>query len=118
MFHHRNMAVNGLFPGLTTTRSVSNLGTFETVVIIQPVVSNGGGGYVPVRRGQRPDRYKVTVRVSYDGKTHEDSVIVDDIEARVQAELHGITEFNETEVMISINGIQVNKSNPIITITK
>lgn len=119
MFDHKNLALGGFYPGLVTTLSVANLGTFDVEVIITPVVpSGGGGGYVPISRGQKPDRYRVTVRVIHGQRRYEESVIVDDLQARVTAKVNGITVFTEDEVMISINGVQVNKSNPIFTITK
>ncbi len=118
MFDHKNLALGGFYPGLVTTLSVANLGTFDVEVIITPVVSGGGGGYVPVVRGQKPDRYRVTVRVIHGQRRYEESIIVDDFQARITAKMNGITEFVTDEVMISINGVQVNKSNPIFTITK
>jgi hypothetical protein len=118
MFDKENLALGGLFPGLVTTNSIANLGTFTVEVIIQPVVSNGGGGWVPVSRGQRPDRYLVTVKITYDGETYETSKVVDDDRAKIDAKLNGITEFTPEEVMVSINGVQVtNKSKHTVSIS-
>jgi hypothetical protein len=83
------------------------LGTFEVEVIITPVSPSSGGGWAPTPIGQKPDRYRVTVRVKHNGKLYVDSVIVDDTEARVYAKLNGIETFTENEVMISVNGVQV-----------
>lgn len=44
--------------------------------------------------------------------------MVDDLQAKVTARVNGITEFSEDQVMISVNGVRVNKSNPVYTITK
>jgi hypothetical protein len=38
MFEHRNMALDGMFPGLQSTFSIALRGEFETEVIIVPVV--------------------------------------------------------------------------------
>lgn len=107
MFYHRNMAVNGLSPNEINTRSIANQGTFETVVIIEPVIRSSGGGYVPVPRGQKPDRYRVTIKVTINGKTHQETQIVDDLNARVTARILGIEKFEPDTVMVSINGVQV-----------
>jgi hypothetical protein len=119
MFDHKNLALGGFYPGLVTTRSIANLGTFDVEVIIPPVVpSGGGGGYFPVARNQKPERYRVTVRVSYNGKRYEDSVIVDDYEARVIAKKNGIKIFTETDPMVSLNGVQVTDQQEIIVRAK
>ena len=103
------MAASGLFPGLKSTLSIANLGHFEREVIIEPVVRSGGGGYVRAPIGMKPDRYRVTVRVKFKGKWHEETRIVDDNEARVEAKINGIKVFTENDVMISVNGVQVKK---------
>lgn len=118
MFNALSLATGGLYPGLVTPFSIAMLGSFDVEVIIEPVILGGGGGYVPAPRWQKPDRYRVTVRVYHNGKRYEETAIVDDNEARVMARMNGIEKFSEDEVMVSFNGIQVNKSNPIITITK
>lgn len=106
MFYHRNLALNGLYPGVTSIRSISNMGMFETTVIIEPVKSSGGG-YVPVAKGEKPDRYRVTIRVIVNGKKYEETYIVDDHEARIMANVHGVMIFTEDVVMVAVNGVQV-----------
>jgi hypothetical protein len=49
---------------------------------------------------------------------HEETRIVDDTQARISANFYGISNFKTDEVMISYNGVQVIKSNPIFTFTK
>ena len=115
MFYHKNLAVDGLFPGIISKRSVSNLGTFETTIIIEPVKpASTGGGYVPVARGEKPDRYRVTIRVVINGKRFEDTYIVDDTKARVMAALHGVDTFTEDRVMVTVNGVQVFNESEIM----
>lgn len=69
MFDTRNFALLGLYPGITSTRSIANLGQFEVEIIIEPEVPSlgGGSGYIsPV-----PSKYILTIRVSRKGKTWE-----------------------------------------------
>jgi hypothetical protein len=118
MFYHQNLALEGLFPGVSSFESIANKGHLEREVIIEPVVGNGGGGYVPVPKGQKPERYRVTVRVTINGKRYEETQIVDDNQARVLAQLSGITLFSDTETMVSVNGIQVfENTEPSIKVT-
>ena len=105
MFYHQSLAVHGLWPEFLSPGSIANLGHFETEVVITPVVRTGGGGYVPSFKG-KPDRYEVRVRVRIWDKWYEEVAIVSDDKARVSAEFHGITEFKDNAVMISVNGVQ------------
>ena len=118
MFFHQNLALEGLFPGVFSFTSAANKGYLEKEVIIVPVVSTGGGGYVPAARGQKPERYRVTIRVKVNGNTYEETQIVDDNKARVLAELSGITVFTEDQTMVSFNGVQVfENTEPTIKVT-
>lgn len=121
MFEHKNLAVQGLFPGQVTTRSIANLGTYETEVIIEPVIphSSGGGGwggFVPAPLHRKPTHFRVTVRIKYNGKWYEDTQIVDEKQARVIATLKGIKNFSTNNVMVSVNGVQIYEQEQI-TIT-
>ncbi len=120
MFEHKNLAVQGLFPGQVTTRSVANLGTYEIEVIIQPVVPrSGGGGFVPAPLHIKPTHYRVTVRVKYNGKWYEDTQIVDEHNASVIATLKGIKNFQTGNVMVSVNGVQIFEQEQIkITVNR
>ena len=72
MFYHRNLATHGLFPGVTTHRSVANLGHYEVEIIIRPVTGGGGGGtkwLTPIK-----DR-EIIIRVTKDGETWEASYV-------------------------------------------
>lgn len=66
MFFHKNFALNGLFPGLVTHRSIANLGQFEIEITIEPVYTQGGGGGVP--SNVKSDKYKVKIRITRKGK--------------------------------------------------
>lgn len=122
------MATMGLTPGIVTRRSVANLGMFETIVIIVPVPSTGGGGtggpsYPSAYPSSYPDpsyssninifgdaptsKYKVTVAIKIGDKWYEETRIVDAEEARVIASLKGITTFDEDGPMVAVDGIQV-----------
>lgn len=68
MFDHRNLATEGLYPGLVSTFSIAILGALEFEIIIEPEVPLGGGaGFV------RPidAKYILTIRVSRKGKVWE-----------------------------------------------
>ena len=105
MFYHQSMATQGLWAEFLSPRSIANLGHYETEVIITPVIQTGGGGYVPSFRG-KPDRYEVRVRVRIGDRWYEEVAIVSDDKARVSAQLHGITEFKNDTIMVSVNGVQ------------
>lgn len=109
------MALNGLFPGLVTTRSVANLGTFEIEVIIEPIRPSGGGGYVP---GDRKDKYKVTIRISMkSGKTWKLERIVSNTLARVVARLMKIKlEVEETPQIVVHSVTATTESKPDIKV--
>lgn len=107
MFNIANVAMDGMFPGMFSTFGVASLGLLEKTVTIVPVVTSQGGGYVPAAIGQKPDRYRVTIRIIFNGKVYEDTVYVADTRARIIAKLNGIYEFVDDDVMISVNGIQV-----------
>lgn len=115
MFDHRNYASNGFYPGLYEPFSAANNGILDKEVIITPVIrdTGGGGGWVPSLSG-KPDRYRVEVKLRYNGKEYIDSKIVDDNEARIIAELHGVTKFETDKVIVIVNGVQ--KFEPIITV--
>ncbi len=108
MFDHVNFAVDGLMPGFFNHASIANGGVFDVQVTIEPVIPAPGGGYVPWTNASqvKPDRYRVTVVVTINGKKYSDSQVVDDNQARVIAKFNGI-EFDETTTMISVNGVQV-----------
>jgi hypothetical protein len=111
MFSHLNFAMDGLYPGMFSPAALATGGAYETQVTIEPVVVSpgGGGGYMPWTPsvGTKPDRYRVTVIVRFNGKEYRDVQIVDDTTARVFAEFHGIKEFSSESVMVSVNGVQV-----------
>jgi hypothetical protein len=112
---HQNLALMGLWPEAITSTSIANLGYYETEITITPVVqSSGGGGYVPSFRGT-PDRYEVKIRIKFNDKVYEDISTVTDDMARVTAELYGISEFREDNIMVAINGIQIHNSEVSIT---
>ena len=121
MFSHLNFAVDGLFPGMFNPVTLATGGVFETEVIIEPVIpasGGGGGGYVPwvPSIGSKPDRYRVTVIVRFNGKVYKDVQIVDDTNARVLAQFHGIQKFTDESTMVSVNGVQVIKEQQEVSI--
>ncbi len=118
MFDHVNFAVDGLMPGFFNHASAAISGAFEVQVIIEPVIPASGGGYVPWTKASqvKPDRYRVTVVVTVNGKKYSDSQVVDDNQARVIAKFNGI-DFDETTTMISVNGVQVFNEQAQVKIT-
>lgn len=107
MFDHKNMAVDGMYPGLQSTFQIAMSGVFETEVIITPVVPTGGGGFVSAPLHLRAKHFRVTVRVKYNGVWYEDTQVVDEKQARVIAQLKGIKSFSPGNVMVSVNGVQI-----------
>lgn len=107
VFDHKNFAVDGLYPGLVTTRSIAVLGVFDIEVIIEPIrPSLGGGGYVP---NSKIDKYKVTIRVSMkSGKVWNYSKVVSNTMARVVAKSLGVKL--EEKPIITIHSVRT--SNP------
>lgn len=110
MFVHTDIAMLGLYPnknGFFYHKSCALRG--ETYVEISRI--NGGGGGpsngLGVYENVRSARYCVFVRVKLNGVWTEDSVVVDDFQARVSASLYGIETFSENDAMISVNGIQI-----------
>lgn len=109
MFEHKNMALEGMYPGMQSTFQIALRGEFETEVIITPVVPQytGGGGFVSAPLHLRAKHFRVTVRVKFNGKWYEETQIVDEKEARVIAALKGIKSFSTGSVMVSVNGMQI-----------
>ena len=109
MFNHKNLAVEGMYPGMQTTFSIALRGEYETEVIITPVIPSpqGGGGFVGTPLHIRARHFRVTVRIKYNGKWYEDTQVVDDKQARVIAQLKGIKSFSPGNVMVSVNGVQI-----------
>jgi hypothetical protein len=103
-----NFALDGLYPGLVTTQSIASLGYLVSVVVISPVVRElGGGGWGPVPLGGHAENYRVTIRVKTGDRVYEETLIVDDNTARIVAKLNGISHFDENNVMVSVNQVQV-----------
>lgn len=90
MFDHKNFALNGLFPGLVTTRSIANLGAFEIEVIITPVQPSFGGGGFGVPISSSFNKYKVKIRITRNGKTWEYERVVGSTMAKVVASITNI----------------------------
>ena len=110
MFNHKNFALNGLFPGLVSTRSVANLGHFEIEVIIEPVYpQGGGGGYVPRPLNDRPTKYRIVIRITRNGKTWKYEQIVSTAVAKVTAKLIGKTLVEPTVSVVNTSMVQQNE---------
>jgi hypothetical protein len=89
MFDTRNMATLGLYPGLTTLRSIANMGHFEVEIIIEPEVPSftGGGASGPWTVPQT--KYLLKIRVSRKGKTWEYNSKLNQSTAKVLAKFLG-----------------------------
>lgn len=111
MFDHRNFALHGLFPGITTHISIANLGHFEVEIIIKPVTPTGGGGggwLHPIK-----DR-EITIRVTKDGQTWEATYTTSKYFAdkliSVTAQLKGIRlKLSEITVRVKKFGINIKE---------
>lgn len=119
MFSHVAAATLGLSPNAFTLLGLANQGLFYTEVIIEPVVpSYGGGGYVGAPIGTRATHYRVTVRVTFNGKVYTDTKILDELNAKVFAQLRGIKFFKTDEIMVAVNGIQITEQADIKIIVR
>lgn len=105
MFNHKSFATGGLFPGLVTTRSVANLGSFEIEVIIEPVSPGvGGGGYhQPVKA-----KYKIKIRVTRKNKVWDFESEITDVTARVMAKILRVELKKEPTVQVTSAKIKTN----------
>tara|TARA_R110000772_G_scaffold81358_3_gene173080 strand:+ start:295 stop:630 length:336 start_codon:yes stop_codon:yes gene_type:complete len=86
-FDHRNFATEGLFPGLVTTRSIANLGSFEIEVTITPAGPAGGGGGYWEDVPQNKRDYRINIRVTRKGKVWDYERVVNNWSAKVLAKL-------------------------------
>lgn len=109
MFNHKQLALDGMYPGLQQTFQIALRGEFDTEVIIEPVAPLPGGGWAPANKGTLAKHFRVTVRVKFNGKWYQDSQIVDEYKARVIAYLRGIHIFSQDDTTVSINGKQVTE---------
>jgi hypothetical protein len=111
VFDHKNFALLGLFPGITSHRSIANLGHFEVEISIQPVYPSGGGYvYEPIGRTS-VDKYKIKIRITRKGKTWEYEKIVGFATASVIAKLVKI-EIQEPTFEITTN---IKTEEPTVT---
>lgn len=109
MFDHKNLALDGCYPGFVNNQSMVNLGVYRSEVTIFPVYEeiSGGGGYShysPTIR-KNPKYYIVIIQVFFDGKTYEEKRHVDEKEARIIAKLHGMVF--KKEPIVAVNGLQI-----------
>lgn len=117
MFDHRNLATEGLYPGLVSTFSIAVLGALEIEVIIEPVVpSFGGGGYgVPL---PQKDKYRVRIRIKRKGKVWEYENIVSSTTARIIAKLMKVEKKDPEVVLENVRASIVQDVDPTIKVTK
>jgi hypothetical protein len=87
VFDHKNFALNGLYPGMTSTRSIANLGHFEVEVTIEPVGPGFGGGGYYEPYSPSSTKYKVKMRITRKGKTWEYEQIVGSTTAKIIAKV-------------------------------
>lgn len=115
MFNHKNAAVEGLYPGMTTHKSIANLGLFDFEITIEPQPPSGFGGggfYSPLNVG--PTKYKVKIKITRKGKTWEYEQIVGLTMAKVLAK---VTKIKIAEPTFSIvNTSMVENTEPVIKV--
>ena len=117
MFDHKNLATEGLYPGLVSTFSIAVLGALEIEVIIEPVVPGfgGGGGFDVVL--PRKDKYKLRIIVRRKGKTWNYETIITDTTARVIAKIAGVKK-KEASVVVESVQAKIDREEPTIKVTK
>lgn len=114
MFDHRNLATGGLFPGITTHRSIANLGHFEIEVTIERWPRGGGGWY---DQTDDEDKYRITIRVtSKKGKVWDYSTVVSEETANVVAKLVNIKLHDHPTIVV--HSVTVNAQDPQIKVYK
>lgn len=127
MFHHKNMAVDGLYPGLTTHWSIAVLGHLEFILDIVTPPTSGGGGVVgsigpisgiPNREVTITVRYKehlLTKTYSVYWPTNKLKFIVSNWYSRIknivfgQASINKVDTMTNTAPMADTTSIQVSK---------
>lgn len=116
-FDHENFALNGLYPGMVTTRSIANIGHLKVEVIIEPL---GRGGPVSTTDlSRKEDKYKVTFRVTYKSKVYEYSSIVGSWRANIYAKLLGVELITPPEPIVTMESVNVVKPEEItVKVTK
>lgn len=118
-FFHRNFATHGLFPGITSHRSVANLGQYEIEIIVKPVtptVGGGGGGWLhPIK-----DR-EITIRITKNGETWETTQVTSKYFAdgliKVFAKLVGFRTLT-SNIVVRIKNFGINIKEIFVTSKK
>lgn len=117
-FDHENFAVNGLYPGMVTTRSIANIGHLKVEVIIEKI-RGGGGTARTTDLSRKEDKYKVTFRVTYKAKVYEYSSIVGSWRANVYAKLLGVELLTPPEPTVTMESVNVvNPEEITVKVTK
>ena len=116
-FDHENFALNGLYPGLVTTRSIANIGHLKVEVIIEPL---GRGGPVDTTDlSKRKDKYKVTIRVTYKSRVFEYYREVGRWEANIYAKMLGVELMTPPDPTITMESVAVKDPEEItVKVTK
>lgn len=118
-FDHENFALNGLYPGLVTTRSIANIGHLKVDVIIEPITDVGRGIADTTRLSKKKDKYKVTIRVTYKTRVYEYSSIVGEWVANIYARLLGVELMKPVDPTITMESVTVKRPEEItVEVTK
>lgn len=118
-FDHENFALNGLYPGLVTTRSIANIGHLKVEVIIEPIVGGRTGPASTTDLSKRKDKYKVTIRVTYKTKIYEYSREVGRWEANIYAKMLGVELMTPPDPTITMESVTVKDPEEItVKVTK
>lgn len=118
-FDHENFALNGLYPGMVTTRSIANIGHLKVEVIIEPVDDVGRGIADTTRISGRKDKYKVTIRVTYKNRVYEYSSIVGSWVANIYARMLGVELKKPVDPTITMESVTVKRPEEItVEVTK
>lgn len=118
-FDHENFALNGLYPGMVTTRSIANIGHLKVEVIIQPITDVGRGTADTTRLSKKKDKYLVTIRVTYKTRVYEYSREVGRWEANVYAKMLGVELMTPPDPTITMDSVTVKQPEEItVEVTK
>lgn len=111
-FDHENFAVNGLYPGLVTTRSIANIGHLEIEIVIEGLAPPGIAD--TTRLSKKKDKYKVTIRVTYKSRVYEYSSIVGEWLANIYAKLICVELKKPMDPIVTMESVTVKGPEEII----
>ncbi len=113
MFDHRNLATEGLYPGLVSTFSIAVLGALEFEITLEKIGGGGFGGPV-----LRKDKYRLSIVVRRKDRTWKYETVISQTFARVIAKLENVKKKEPSIVVESVRARVEEMTEPTIRVTK